>query len=211
MRSLAQEEEGTAPLRRSLDLSRPDNSELNRGCSFAVEVAWHFIGGPLVRSQLLPISRLKVLTLRLFGARIGRGVYIKPRVRVKFPWYLEIGEHCWLGEGLWIDNLSTVRIGSHVCISQDAYLCTGNHDWTHPNLKLFHRPIVLQDGCWVSARSMICPGTTIGECAVVLGGSVVRSDVPPYEIHGGNPATYIKRREIAEPDAPLAKVPGTVL
>ncbi len=177
-----------------IDLSKPDNSELERGRSVVVEVLWHFFGAPLVRSELLPISALKVAVLRVFGASIGSGVYIKPRIRIKFPWYLTVGDHCWLGEGLWIDNLAMVKIGSHVCVSQEVYLCTGNHDWTTPNMKLFSRPIHLESGCWVAARALVCGGVTIGSEAIVLAGSVVTRSVGPSEIHGGNPAAYLKRR-----------------
>ncbi len=179
-----------------VNLSKPDNSLLIRGRPLVIEALWYFIGSPLVRSEWLPISSLKRFVLRCFGARIGQGVYIKPRVRVKFPWYLSVGHHSWLGEGLWIDNLAPVTIGSHVCVSQEVYLCTGNHDWSHPNMKLTRKPIELKNGSWVAARSVICPGITVGECAVVTGGSVVTRDVGEYEIHGGNPATFLRPRNI---------------
>jgi putative colanic acid biosynthesis acetyltransferase WcaF len=184
-----------------IDLSKPDNALLKRGRPLVIEAIWHFFGSPLVRSELLPFSQLKCWTLRLFGARIGRGVYIKPGVRVKFPWYLYVGDHTWLGERLWIDNLAQVTIGAHVCVSQDVYLCTGNHDWSDPHMKLFHKPIALKDGCWVAARSMVCPGVTVGECAVAVGGSVVATSIPDYEIHGGNPAAFLKHRSFKSIDA----------
>lgn len=179
-----------------IDLSKPDNALLKRGRPLIVEALWHFFGSPLVRSELLPFSQLKCWVLRLFGARIGRGVYIKPGVRVKFPWYLHVGDYTWLGERLWIDNLAQVTIGAHACVSQDVYLCTGNHDWSHPHMKLFREPIELKDGCWIAARSMVCPGVTVGECAVVVGGSVVSASIPDYEIHGGNPAAFLKHRRV---------------
>ena len=179
-----------------VDLSKPDNSEYSVGRSYFVWALWHFIGSPLFRSELLPFPSLKSWILRLFGATVGRGTYIKPRVRVKFPWYLSIGEHCWIGEDAWIDNLASVAIGSHVCISQGAYLCTGNHDWRTVNMKLFRRPIVLEDGCWIGARSLVCPGVKVGVCAVVAAGGVVTEKVPGYEIWAGNPARYRSTREI---------------
>lgn len=183
-----------------VDLSTPDNTLLVRGRPVLIEALWHFVGAPLVRTEWLPFSSFKAFVLRCFGARIGRGVLIKPRLRVKFPWYLEVGDHTWLGEGLWIDNLAPVTIGSHVCVSQDVYLCTGNHDWSHRNMKLYRRPIELKDGCWVAARSMVCPGVTVGECAVAVGGSVVSTSIPAYEIHGGNPAAFLKRRRLPARD-----------
>jgi putative colanic acid biosynthesis acetyltransferase WcaF len=179
-----------------VDLSRPDNSEYDKGRSALVIALWHFVGSPIVRSNLVPISAFKCMFLRLFGARIGRGVYAKPGLRVKFPWYLVVGDHCWLGEDAWIDNLAPVTIGSDVCVSQAAYLCTGNHDWTSPNMKLFRRSIVLEDGSWVGARAIICPGVKLGQGAVAAAGSVVTRDIPPYQVWAGNPAVYVNSRTL---------------
>jgi putative colanic acid biosynthesis acetyltransferase WcaF len=134
--------------------------------------------------------------LRLFGARIGANMYMKPGVRVKFPWYLSVGDHCWIGEDAWIDNLAPVSVGSHVCISQGAYLCTGNHDWTKPNLKLFTRPIRIERGAWVGAKTVVGPGVTVGEGAVLTAGSVATKDLVPFGVYAGNPAVYIKERVV---------------
>ena len=101
------------------------------------------------QSALVLPSRCKAALLRAFGARIGTGLVIKPRVTVKYPWFLELGDHVWLGEGVWIDNHTTVRIGSDVCISQGAYLFTGNHDWNDPRFRFFCKPITVEDGVWV--------------------------------------------------------------
>ena len=177
-----------------VDLSVPDNSELQRGAPFWVEALWFFLGQPLLRSALIPSSGFRSWLLRLFGARIGKNVYMKPGLRVKFPWYLAVGDYSWLGEDLWIDNLAQVTIGPHVCLSQGVYLCTGNHDWSLTNMKLFRKPIVCERGSWVGARAVVCPGVVIGEGAIVTVGSVAAKSVPPYEIHAGNPAAFVRRR-----------------
>jgi putative colanic acid biosynthesis acetyltransferase WcaF len=101
-----------------IDLSHPDNTELVRGAPLLVEALWYFVGLPLLRSYLITSTAFRRWLLRLFGANIGRGAHIKPGLRVKFPWYLEVGEYSWLGEDLWIDNLAHVRIGAHTCVSQ---------------------------------------------------------------------------------------------
>jgi len=163
---------------------------------------WHFIGSPIVRSNLIPVSRVKCNILHLFGAKIGRGVYAKPGLRVKFPWYLAVGDHCWLGEDVWIDNLAPVTIGANVCISQGAYLCTGNHDWSLPDMKLFRRPIVLNDGSWVGARATVCPGVTLGTGAIAAAGSVINKDIPAWEIWAGNPARFVRARRLAGASRP---------
>jgi len=179
-----------------VDLSKPDNSEYEKGRTHFVWALWYLFGSPIVRSNAFPFSKLKCVVLRLFGARIGRNVYIKPGVRIKFPWYLCVGDNTWIGEDVWIDNLAEVSIGSHVCISQAAYLCTGNHDWKAANMKLFRRPIVLEEGCWVGARAVVGPGVTVGVCAIASIGSVVIRDIPPYQIWSGNPATLTRERVV---------------
>ena len=181
---------------RSIDLSCPDNSELIRGASLWVEALWYFVALPMLRSYWITSSGFRCMLLRLFGAKVGYGVYVKPGLRVKFPWYLEVGDHSWLGEDLWIDNLTHVRIEAHCCLSQGAYLCTGNHDWSSPNMRLFARSIVCKRGSWVGAKSIICPGVVSGEGAIVITGSVVTKAVPAMEVHGGNPARFLRHREI---------------
>lgn len=180
----------------SVNLETFDNSWYCPGRSAAVRALWFFLGLPVLRSPMNPSSMLKRLVLRLFGASIARDALIKPGVRVKYPWLLTIGDHSWLGENCWIDNLARVTIGNNVCVSQGAYLCTGNHDWSDPGFGLVVSPITLRDGSWVGARAVVCPGVTLNECAVAAAGSVVTRDIPPYEIHAGNPARFVRRREI---------------
>jgi putative colanic acid biosynthesis acetyltransferase WcaF len=179
-----------------IDLSVPDNTELVRGAPLLVEAAWYFCGLPLLRSHWITSSSFRSRLLRLFGAKIGKGVYVKPGLRVKFPWYLDVGDHSWLGEDLWIDNLAQVTIGPHCCISQGAYLCTGNHDWSTPNMRLFRRPIRCEAGSWIGAKSVICPGVTLGSGAIAAAGSVILKDIPAMEVHAGNPAGFLRVREL---------------
>lgn len=164
------------------------------GANLFKQLLWYFIGSPLVQSGLIPVSGLKVFLLRLFGAEIGEGVRIKPGVRVKFPWRLVIGDHVWLGEDLWIDNLAPVTIGDHVCVSQDVYICTGNHDWSKPEFSLKTQAIAIESGSWIAARSSIAPGVTIGESAILTLGSVALKSLEPMQIYQGNPAVSVKTR-----------------
>ncbi len=181
---------------RYIDLSCPDNTGLVRGAPLWVEALWYFLALPMLRSHLITSSAFRCSLLRMFGAKVGRGVYIKPGLRVKFPWYLEIGDCSWLGEDLWIDNLARVKIESHCCLSQGAYLCTGNHDWSAVNMRLFCRPIICSRGSWVGAKAIVCPGVEIGAGAIVTAGSVVTKSVPGMEIHAGNPAKFVKYRQL---------------
>ena len=97
-------------------------------------------------SSSIPGSAHRCFLLRAFGAKIGRGVNIKPRVKVKFPWRLIVGNHSWIGEAVWIDNLAEVEIGANCCVSQGAYLCTGSHDWNSRKFTLITKPIRVEDG-----------------------------------------------------------------
>lgn len=184
---------------RTVDLSQYDNSWYDPGRPAYVRLLWLCVGLPFLRSSFPVASRLRAAVLRAFGARIGHGVVIKPGVSVKYPWHLWVDDHCWIGERAWIDNLTSVRLEASVCISQDAYLCTGNHDWTDPAFGLRIAPIHLGKGSWVGARATLLPGTTLGHGAVAGAGSVVSGQIPTNEIYAGNPARFVRRRELVEP------------
>src|SRR4051794_36257417 len=132
----------------NVDLSTFDNSWYNPGRGRIIASMWFFFGLPIIRSSINPSSSVRRSLLRLFGARIGPGVVIKPGVRVKYPWRLTIGADSWIGEDCWIDNLEQVTIGSSACLSQGAYLCTGNHDWSDSAFGLMTKPITIGDGAW---------------------------------------------------------------
>ena len=190
-----------------VDLTTFGLGEYENGRPIWSRAMWHFLGRPLLSSGLLPLSGPKRWLLRRFGASVGEGVSIRPGVRVKNPWLLAIGDHSMIGEDVWIDNLVQANIGSHVCISQGAYLCTGNHDWSSPSFRYRLGPINIGDGAWIGARSIVGPGVSVGTCAILALGSVAVRSVPPYEIHGGNPAGFQKARVFRAEDAPAARRP----
>ncbi len=166
------------------------------GAAGWTQILWFFVGDSIVRSRFLPFSSLKVWTLRSFGAQIGHGVRIKPGVRVKFPWRLTIGNHCWIGEDAWFDNLAPITVGDHVCISQAVYLCTGNHDWSDPTFKLKTGEIVVESGSWIAAKATIAPGVIVGKGAILSLGGVAVKSLEPMTIYAGNPAVAIKPRPL---------------
>jgi len=157
------------------------------------QVLWRLVGLPVLASALPGTGWRKVL-LRLFGARIGRGGRIKPYLHITSPWRLELGDHCWLGERLWIDNLAPVTIGRRVCLSQGAYLCTGNHDFRSPGFSLRAAPICIEDEAWVAAQAVLGPGIHIGAGAVIGLAAVVTQDVSARAILRGNPARITGQR-----------------
>ncbi len=164
------------------------------GAPFWKQLLWYFIGAPILRSYLIPFSTIKVNILRWFGAEIGQGVRIKTGVRVKFPWRLIIKDFVWIGEDVWLDNLDLITIESHCCISQNVYLCTGNHDWSDRDFSLRTAPIYIESESWIAARATVAAGVRVGKGAVLALGSVATRSLEPMTIYSGNPAIAIKSR-----------------
>ncbi len=177
------------------DLSSYNNSWYNPGSSLK-RISWYFINELFIRNPYNPSSGLKIFLLRLFGAKIGIGVVVKPKVNVKYPWKLAIGNHCWIGESVWIDNLAQVTIENNVCISQGALLICGNHNYKTSGFDLIVKPIILNEGSWVGAQSIVGPGVTLHEHSILSLGSVASSDLRAFTIYRGNPAVIIKNRNI---------------
>ncbi len=177
-----------------VQLNRYDNSWYKTGRSAFVRMLWLLTSSLFVQCNWHPVSFLRVLLLRLFGAKIGKGVMIKPGVQVKYPWLLTVGNYTWIGEHVWIDNLTKVEIGNHVCISQGAYLLTGNHDYKKTTFDLMVKGIVLEDGVWIGAKGIVCPGIRCCSHSVLAAGSVATKDLSAYMIYSGNPAMPLKER-----------------
>ena len=125
------------------ELSKYNNSWYVSGNSFR-RIVWYFTNIIFFKSYLFPIASLKRTLLRFFGAKIGNGVVIKPGVNIKYPWFLEIGNFSWIGEGVWIDNLGKVTIGKNVCISQGAIILCGNHDYKKVTFDLMVKEIIIE-------------------------------------------------------------------
>ena len=180
---------------KSVDLKTYDNSQFKPG-NILKRGLWYCFNAAFINCMIPYPSGFKCWILRRFGARIGKRVLIKPRVSIKYPWFLDIGSDVWIGEGVWIDNLDTVRIASDVCISQGAMLLCGNHDYTKVSFDLVTRPIVLEEGVWVGAKAVICPGVTCHSHSILGVGGIANKDLEPYGIYLGNPAKMIRSREI---------------
>ena len=171
-----------------MNLAIYDNREFDRGAPRWKETLWVLVRALFFQTALPWPSAVRVELLRAFGATIGRGVIIRENVNISFPWRLAVGDHVWIGEDVGILSLAQVTIGSNVCISQRAYLCTGSHDYGREDFKLITRPITVADGAWVAAAAFVGPGVEIGSGAVVTAGSVVMKDVAANAFVRGNPA-----------------------
>jgi len=178
------------------DLSSYDNSWYSTKAGFIKRTIWHFTNHLIFNHGLFPFSSLKIMVLKMFGAKIGKGVYIKPTVNIKYPWLLEIGNYVWIGEKVWIDNLEKISIGNNVCLSQGALLLTGNHNYKVSTFDLKIGEIILEDGVWIGAQSVVCPGVTCHSHSILSVNSVATKDLGQYSIYQGNPSIKVKERFI---------------
>jgi len=180
------------------DLSRYDNTWYRPGRNLFVRGLWYLTNVLVLMNPLNPFSGIRKMFLRLFGAKIGKGVCIKPGVNVKYPWRLTVGSYTWIGENAWIDNLDEVHIGQHVCISQGALLLCGNHDYKSSTFDLVTGKITIGDGAWIGAKAVVGPGVNIGRMAVLAVGSVTGTDLEEGNVYRGNPAEFIRERKTAK-------------
>lgn len=171
-----------------IDLSRFDNGDFQRGAPRLKEAAW-WIARSLFFAGWFPLpSVIKVRVLRHFGAKVGKGVVIRSRVDISFPWRLSLGDHVWLGDEVKILSLAEVTLGSHVCVSQRAFLCTGSHDFDSASFELRTAPIRIGSGCWIGAQAFVGPGVVFEPESRCLAGAVVVRAVARGSTVGGVPA-----------------------
>ena len=176
-----------------MNLSSYSTAGFSRGAPKWKEALWILVRSIFFLPSLPVPSSVRTAWLRLFGARVGTGVIIRSRVNITFPWRLEIGNYAWIGEEVLILSLARVRIGSDVCISQRAFLCTGSHAFQQEDFALIARPIHVSSGSWIAAQAFIGPGVEVGSGAVVSAGAVVLDNVSPRTLVQGNPARAIKQ------------------
>ena len=144
-------------------------------------VLWVLLQNSIFKSAFLP-SRVRPILLKLFGASIGSGVVIRRGVRIHFPWNLEIGNDCWIGEEVWFINHAKIVIESDVCLSQRSVICSGGHDFRSSTLEYKHRQVLIKSGAWICFDAKILPGVIIGINSVISAGEVTRVSVPDYTL-----------------------------
>lgn len=181
-------------MRARVDLSTFDNAWYDPGRSRWVRCAWLAVNRMFFLTALPWPSRLKRALLLAFGAKVGRGVVLKPRLNVKYPWNVEIGDHAWIGEGVWLDSLGAIRIGANACLSQSVMIETGNHDWSKASFDLLVRGVTIEEGAWAAVRSLLLPGSRLASHAVLGAGAVLAGSTEPYAVYAGNPAVKVRER-----------------
>jgi putative colanic acid biosynthesis acetyltransferase WcaF len=165
----------------------------NKLARFVWNISWFFLARPIPRRML---NGWKIFLLRSFGAKVHRSAVVYSNARIYMPWNLEMGEFAILGAEVDCYNVDRIKIGANAMISQKAYLCTASHSITESDMPLITSPITIGEQTWIAADSFIGMGVTVGQGAVVGARSSVYKDVEPWTVVGGNPARFIKYRQI---------------
>lgn len=179
----------------SIEISPIQTSSLPLKEKILIEV-WGVVQNTIFRYSPRRGNRFRAFILQMFGAKITGRVAISNKARIHCPWNLIMGERASLGEYSWIYSLDKIKIGEYSCIGQHVWLITGSHDITDPIFPLITKPIEIGYGCWLSAGAKILPGVKIEDLAVVGACSVVTRNVERCSVVAGNPAKFIKKREL---------------
>jgi putative colanic acid biosynthesis acetyltransferase WcaF len=177
-----------------LRLDKADRSGFDYGRSRFLVFLWFTIQDTLFRLSPVPCYGFRRWLLKLFGCKIGRGVIIRPRARLHYPWRIEIGDYSSVGDDVWLYSIAPIKIGGHAVISQRSFLCTASHDYLDPHFRTISQPIVVGDGVWIAADVFINPGVTIGDNAVIGARSSVFQDMPAEMICYGTPCRPVRNR-----------------
>lgn len=177
------------------------NKDTFTGPSFSLRnrlsrLVWDVVATFLFYYSPRPLHTWRSFLLRCFGAKIGKGVHVYPKVAIWAPWNLEIGDKSGIANGVTLYSQGKIRIGKRVVISQGSYLCTGSHDYTDKGFPLYTKDINIRDDVWIAAGTFIHPGVTVEEGAVVGAKSVVTKDVPAWMVCSGHPCKPLKKREL---------------
>lgn len=187
------------------DLKRFRTPPQFRGRSAVAVQLWWLVQATLFHTSPQVFFAWRRFLLRLFGAKIGKRVLIRPTVEITYPWKVSVGDYSWIGDRAVLYSLGEIRVGRHTVISQQSYICTGTHDPDSISFDMYARPVHIGDECWIASGVFVMPGAAVGDGAVVGARSTVFGDIPAGMICYGNPARPVRRRRLyAVPEEPLA-------
>ena len=179
------------------------NTDTYLGPSFSLKnrilrVIWNGCYVILFKYSPRPFHSYRSFLLRLFGAKIGKNVHIYPKVKIWAPWNLFIEDEVGVADGVDLYSQGKIILEYRSIISQRSYLCTGTHDFNLKGHPLYTKDIIVKKYAWIAAEAFIGPGVTVGDGAVVGARSAVFKNVNAWNVVGGNPAKFIKTRQIRD-------------
>jgi putative colanic acid biosynthesis acetyltransferase WcaF len=177
------------------DLSRFKVPRNFRGRPGVIVLLWQLVQATFFAFSPQPLYAWRRTLLRLFGAKIGKGVLVRPSARITYPWKIEIGDYSWIGDNAELYSLGPIKIGANAVVSQKSYLCAATHDYRDITFPLVAKAVVVKDEAWIATDCFIAPGVTIGRGTIIAARSTVLSDIPDGMIAAGTPAAVIGKRE----------------
>lgn len=165
-----------------------------RGRPALIVQLWWLVQATLFRWSPQFMYSWRAFLLRLFGAKIGQGVIIRPTVTITYPWKLTLGNNSWIGDDTTLYTLGELEIGNNTVISQKSYICTASHDINSPNFDIFNKKVIIGSKVWLAADVFVAPGVTIADGCVVGARSSVFTDLPAMMLCLGTPARPVKSR-----------------
>ncbi|WMI66625.1 putative colanic acid biosynthesis acetyltransferase [Aestuariibaculum sp. YM273] len=167
-----------------------------RGKSPIFVQIWWFVQATLFAWSPQFLYGWRRFLLRCFGAKVGKGVIVRPSVKITYPWKVSIGDYSWIGDEVVLYSLGEIEIGSNTVISQRSYICTGSHDYSKMEFPIHANKIIIEDGCWLATDVFVTPGVLIEKGTVVGARSSVFKNLNAFSVYAGSPAKFIKIREI---------------
>ena len=176
------------------------NTDTHTGPSFSLKnrigrLTWNIIYTVFFRISPKPLHAFRCFLLRLYGAKVGKGVHVYPGVKIWAPWNVVLNDECGIANGAILYSQGKISIGKRAVISQGAHLCAGTHDYNDPGFRLITMPITIGDQAWVAAEAFVHPGIEIGEGCVIGARAVVTKNMPAWMICAGHPCMPLKERE----------------
>ena len=180
-----------------VDLRTYDLANHDRGRSSLTVIIWWLVQAIAFPLSLHNFNSFRGWLLRLFGAKIGKAVVIRPTARFIYPWKVEIGDYSWIGDDVVFYSVDRIIIGSHCVISQKSYLCTGSHDFKDKSFALIVAPVKIGNGAWIATDCFVAPGVCIGSNSVIGARSSVMRSIPAQQVAWGTPCTPRYIREMS--------------
>ncbi len=165
-----------------------------RGRSRAYVQLWWIVEGLFFHPSPQFMYAWRRWLLRLFGAKVGNHVLIRPSAHITYPWNVTLADYVWIGDHAVLYSLGEIDIGPHTVVSQRAYICAASHDYSVPSFDIYSAPVVLEQEVWICTDVFVGPGVRVGRGSVVGARSSVFKDLPPMMLCLGNPARPVRPR-----------------